>query len=70
MGTAPPVPAVSLGHAHLKPAWPEGALQDVIPKIWTVVMCTVSPLSDTPEFKRGYEKAELKPVKGKHCCPH
>lgn len=70
MDTAPSVPAVSL-----KPVWPERAvgqglpaLQDIIPKIWTVVMCTVSPLRDTPEFKTGYEKAELNPVKSKNHC--
>lgn len=34
------------------------ALQDVIPKIWTVLMCSVSPLRDTLEFDRGYERAE------------
>lgn len=40
-----------------------------IPKIWTVVICTMSPLlRDTPE--RGYEKAELNPVKSKNRCTH
>lgn len=77
MGTAPSVPALSLGHAHLNPACPEQAVgqglpapQDLIPKIWTVVMCTLSPLRDTPEFKSGYEKAELNSVKSKNCCTH
>lgn len=75
MGTAPPVPAVPLGHALLKPAWPERAvgqglpaLQDIIPNTWTVVMSTVSPLRDTPE--RGCEKAELNPVQSKNRCTH
>lgn len=30
----------------------------------------VSPLRDTPEFERGYEKEELNPVKAKNCCTH
>lgn len=77
MGTAPSVPAMSLGHAHLKPARPDQAvgqglpaLQDAIPKIWTALMCTTSPLRDTPESDSSYDRAEPIPLKSKNCCTH